>query len=78
MSGTLIGKAAVITGAGGGIGEATARRFIAEGARVLIVRRSESRGKVLAQELGLNAMFHRADVMHEAEIAAALEVLAAE
>jgi NAD(P)-dependent dehydrogenase (short-subunit alcohol dehydrogenase family) len=73
MSGRLIGKAAVITGATSGIGEATARRFVAEGAQVLIVGRSETRGKVLAQELGLNAIFHRADVMHEAEIAAALD-----
>src|ERR1700690_2966751 len=73
MSGKLIGKAAVITGATSGIGEATARRFIAEGAQVLIVGRSEARGKVLAQELGLNAIFHHADVMHESEISAALD-----
>jgi NAD(P)-dependent dehydrogenase (short-subunit alcohol dehydrogenase family) len=74
MSGRLVGKAAVITGGTSGIGEATARRFVAEGAQVLIVGRSETRGKSLAQELGLNAIFHRADVMHESEIAAALDV----
>ena len=73
MSGKLVGKSAVITGGTSGIGEATARRFVAEGAQVLIVGRSENRGKVLAQQLGLNAIFHRADVMHEDEIAAALD-----
>jgi NAD(P)-dependent dehydrogenase (short-subunit alcohol dehydrogenase family) len=73
MSGRLIGKVAVITGATSGIGEATARRFVAEGAQLLIVGRVESRGKALAQELGLRAVFHRADVMHEDEIAGALD-----
>ena len=37
MSGRLQGKAAIVTGAGGGIGAATAELFCAEGARVLLV-----------------------------------------
>ena len=37
MSGRLQGKAAIVTGAGGGIGAATAQLFCAEGARVLLV-----------------------------------------
>ena len=73
MSGRLLGKVAIITGATSGIGDATARRFVAEGAQVLMVGRSESRGAALAQELGLRAVFHRADVMHESEIAGALD-----
>ena len=36
MGGRLAGKVAMITGAGGGIGKAIARRFVAEGARVLV------------------------------------------
>jgi NAD(P)-dependent dehydrogenase (short-subunit alcohol dehydrogenase family) len=73
MPGRLEGKVAVITGATSGIGEATARRFIAEGARVLLAGRSQERGNALASELGGNAFFHRADVMREADIAAAIE-----
>ena len=39
MSGRLAGRTAIITGAGSGIGRATACRFAAEGARLLIVDR---------------------------------------
>ena len=73
MPGRLDGKVAVITGATSGIGAATARRFVAEGARVVIAGRSMERGEVLASELGKQAIFHRADVMHEAEIASLID-----
>ena len=74
MPGRLEGKVAVITGATSGIGEATARRFIAEGARVVLAGRSQERGNALAGELGGSAFFHRTDVMREADIAAAIGV----
>lgn len=73
MPGRLDGKVAVITGAASGIGETTARCFVAEGARVVIAGRSDERGTALALELGGHAIFHRADVMHEAEIAAVID-----
>lgn len=73
MPGRLDGKVAVITGGTSGIGEATARRFVDEGARVVIAGRSEERGSALAGELGRDAHFHRADVMHEADIAGVID-----
>ena len=69
MAGRLRDKIAVITGATSGIGEATARRFAAEGAYLMISGRSSEAGEALARELGNSAIFHRADVMHENEIA---------
>jgi NAD(P)-dependent dehydrogenase (short-subunit alcohol dehydrogenase family) len=77
MPGRLDSKVAVITGGTSGIGAATARRFVAEGARVVIAGRSEQRGNALAAELGVQAFFFRADVMHEAEIAAVIDAAVA-
>jgi NAD(P)-dependent dehydrogenase (short-subunit alcohol dehydrogenase family) len=77
MAGRLEGKIAVITGGTSGIGEATARQFIAAGASVLIAGRSEERGLALAAELGARAAFRRADVMHEQEIAGVIDAAVA-
>ncbi len=60
--GKLDGKVAIITGAAQGMGEAHARRFVAEGAKVALTDLNEERGKKLAGELGKNALFLRHDV----------------
>ena len=48
----LAGRVAVITGGGGGIGLATAERFAAEGARVVIADRDPATGTAAAEAVG--------------------------
>ena len=70
MSGRVDGKVVIITGATSGIGEATARRFATEGARLILAGRTAGKGALLAKSLGPHAIFQRADVTQEADIAA--------
>lgn len=50
----LEGKVAIITGGGGGIGRVAGKRFVAEGADVLLVDRDEDALKEAAEEIGSN------------------------
>src|SRR6204780_5405301 len=58
----LAGKKALITGGNSGIGFATARLFVAEGARVAITGRDQKTLDEAVAELGPNARGYRADV----------------
>lgn len=62
MSGRLAGKVALITGAARGQGEAEARRFVAEGAKVVLTDLLDDPGEALAGELGPAASYHPLDV----------------
>ena len=55
-------KVCIITGGTTGIGEATSRLFVEEGATLIMVNKYAEGGESLAKELGENAYFFQADV----------------
>jgi NAD(P)-dependent dehydrogenase (short-subunit alcohol dehydrogenase family) len=68
----LSGSVCVVTGGASGLGEATARRLTAAGARVLIVDRDEKRGRDVAESIG--GAYARADITDADDVEAALTV----
>jgi 2-hydroxycyclohexanecarboxyl-CoA dehydrogenase len=71
--GSLNGKVAAVSGGASGIGEATVRRFVAEGAKVVFADRDVDRGKRVAAEIeasGGQALFVEGHMEREAEAAA--------
>jgi len=67
-------KIAIITGGASGIGEAAARRFVSEGARVVVADVQEQKGQQIAKELGDFAIFQPTDVSREADIERLVQV----
>ena len=70
--GKLDGKVAIITGGASGIGEATARLFTEEGAKVIIADILDTYGEKLAKELGNNVEFIHTEVSEEKDIRAVI------
>ena len=72
--GRMRGKVAIVTGATGGIGEATARRFVAEGARVVLTDLDGDALGRLAGALGDAAAWVAGDVTDGGTAAACVKV----
>jgi NAD(P)-dependent dehydrogenase (short-subunit alcohol dehydrogenase family) len=68
MSKKLEGKVAVITGGNSGIGLATARRFVAEGAHVFITGRRQAELDSAVKQIGRNVTGVQGDVSHLADL----------
>lgn len=71
--GKLHNKVAVITGGNSGIGFATAKQFIAEGAKVVITGRNDTAIDAAVKELGSNALGIRADAANIRDTEALVE-----
>jgi NAD(P)-dependent dehydrogenase (short-subunit alcohol dehydrogenase family) len=69
----LEGRVAIVTGAAGGIGRATAARFVAEGARVVMTDRDGDALAIAANELGDGVAWVTGDVVDPATAARAVD-----
>jgi 3alpha(or 20beta)-hydroxysteroid dehydrogenase len=65
--GRLDGKTAIVTGGARGMGGATVRAFVKEGAKVVIADVLDEEGQALADELGEATVFEHVDVSNEAD-----------
>ena len=65
--GQLDGKVAIITGTAQGMGEIEARRFVEEGARLVMTDLQEELGRAVAKDIGDDAVFVKQDVTCEAD-----------
>jgi NAD(P)-dependent dehydrogenase (short-subunit alcohol dehydrogenase family) len=71
--GRLDGKVALITGGASGIGEATARLFVEEGAQIVIADVQDEKGRRIADALGVKAVYQHTDVSRESEVKQAID-----
>jgi 3-oxoacyl-[acyl-carrier protein] reductase len=68
----LKGKVAIVTGGGSGFGEGIARKFVAEGAQVVVADRDEAASRRVADSLGAAAVGLAVDVATEGGVASAV------
>jgi NAD(P)-dependent dehydrogenase (short-subunit alcohol dehydrogenase family) len=69
----IAGKVALVTGGASGLGLATVRKLVADGAEVVVVDLPSSNGKGVADELGAKTTFVPADVTDEEQVQAAVD-----
>lgn len=69
----LAGKAAIVTGAGAGIGLAVAQLLAAEGCQVLCADIDAAAAETAATKIGCGAVGHRADISDEEQVAGMVE-----
>jgi 3-oxoacyl-[acyl-carrier protein] reductase len=69
----LEGKVAIVTGGAAGFGEGIVRKFVSEGARVVIADLDTAKGQALALALGANTHFFRCDVASGTDVKALVE-----
>ena len=62
------GCTALVTGGASGLGEASVRQLVQDGARVAILDVDEDRGNRLVAELGNSAIFCKTDVTNEKSV----------
>jgi 3(or 17)beta-hydroxysteroid dehydrogenase len=67
------GKVAIVTGAGNGLGQATARRFVEQGGSVVLAEIDTGAGEAAAAAIGGNARFFQLDVWNDDNWAEAVE-----
>jgi len=68
MTQRLEGKVAIVTGGGSGFGAGIAKKFVAEGARVLVADLDAAAGERVAAALGVSARSLRVDVSRAADV----------
>src|SRR5690349_19502308 len=73
----LSGKTAIVTGGASGFGAGIVRKFIAEGARVMIADLNGEAAGELASELGAHAIMHEVDVSRAQSVNAMAEAAVA-
>ena len=73
MTERLLGKTALITGAGAGIGRAAALRFAAEGANVVVSDINDEAARAVATEIGETSVMNHCDTSIESDVEAAIK-----